>query len=130
MDWAPLLAAARAVREHSHSPYSRFPVGAALLADDGTIWVGTNVENRSYGLTICAERAAVLAAVAAGRRRFRAVLILADADPPASPCGACREVLAEFCAPDLPVRSVNLAGEVRDFRFGELFPEPFVFAPA
>jgi len=130
MDWAPLLAAAGAAREHSYSPYSRFAVGAALLAEDGTIWVGTNVENRSYGLTICAERAAVLAAVAAGRRRFKALLILADADPPATPCGACREVLAEFCSPDLPVRLENLAGAVRDFRFGELFPEPFVFAPA
>lgn len=130
MDWVPLLAAARAARERSYSPYSRFAVGAALLAEDGTIWVGTNVENRSYGLTICAERAAVLAAVAAGRRRFQALLILADADPPATPCGACREVLAEFCSPDFPVRLENLAGTVRDFRFGELFPEPFVFAPA
>lgn len=130
MDWAPLLAAAQKARDHAYAPYSRFPVGAALLAEDGTIWVGVNVENRSYGLTICAERGAVLAAVAAGRRKFRAVLILADADPPASPCGACREVLTEFCAPDLPVRMVNLAGAVREFRLGELFPEPFAFAPA
>jgi len=130
MDWAPLLDAARAARAQAYAPYSRFPVGAALLAEDGTIWVGVNVENRSYGLTICAERGAVLAAVAAGRRKFRAVLILADADPPASPCGACREVLTEFCPPDLPVRMVNLAGAVREFRLGELFPEPFAFAPA
>jgi cytidine deaminase len=130
MDWAPLLAAARTARENAHAPYSRFPVGAALLAEDGTIWAGVNVENRSYGLTVCAERNAVAAAVAAGRRRFRAVLILADADPPASPCGACREVLTEFCPPELPVRMVNLAGAVREFRLGELFPEPFVFEPA
>ena len=130
MDWAPLQAAAQKARDNAYAPYSRFPVGAALLAEDGTIWAGANVENRSYGLTICAERGAVLAAVAAGRRKFRAVLILADADPPASPCGACREVLTEFCPPDLPVRMVNLAGAVREFRLGELFPEPFAFAPA
>lgn len=130
MDWAPLLEAARAARERAYAPYSRFPVGAALLAEDGTIWSGVNVENRSYGLTVCAERNAVAAAVAAGRRRFRAVLVLADADPPAPPCGACRETLTEFCAPELPIRLVNLAGETRDFRLGELFPEPFVFEPA
>jgi cytidine deaminase len=129
MDWAPLFEAAHAARENSHSPYSRFPVGAALLAEDGTVWVGTNVENRSYGLALCAERAAVAAAVAAGRRRFRAVLVVADAAPPAPPCGLCREALAEFCGPDLAIRLVNLAGDSRDFRLGELFPEPFVFPP-
>lgn len=129
MDWAPLSTAARAARERSHSPYSRFAVGAALLAEDGTIFAGTNVENRSYGLALCAERAAVAAAVTAGRRRFRALLVIADATPPAPPCGLCRETLAEFCGPELEIRLVNLAGESRDFRLGELFPEPFVFVP-
>ena len=128
MDWVPLLEAARAAREHSYAPYSHFAVGAALLAEDGSIWAGANVENRSFGLALCAERAAVAAAIATGRRRFQAVLVLTDADPPAPPCGLCRETLTEFCAPDLPIRLVNLAGDLRQFRLGELFPEPFAFA--
>jgi cytidine deaminase len=128
-DWPPLLAAARAAQAHSYSPYSRFAVGAALLGEDGRLYSGTNVENRSYGLALCAERAALAAAVTAGVRRFRALLVLTRADPPAPPCGLCRESLAEFCGPDLPVRLVNPAGATRDFRLGELFPHPFQFDP-
>ncbi len=130
MDWQPLLDAARRARDRSHCPYSRFAVGAALLTGDGTIFAGANVENRSYGLALCAERSAVAAAVTAGQRSFRALLVLADSAPPAPPCGLCRETLAEFCGPDLPIRLVNLEGEQRDFRLGELFPEPFAFDPA
>ena len=90
-----LIDAAKAVREHSYSPYSAFAVGAALLCEDGTIVTGCNVENASYGLTICAEQAAVAAAVGAGHRKFTAIAV---AGPPqvVPPCGACRQVLAEF----------------------------------
>lgn len=129
LDWHPLLAAARSARDEAYAPYSRFLVGAALLGEDGRLFVGANVENRSYGLALCAERAAVAAAVAAGCRRFRALLVLTDAEPPAPPCGLCRETLAEFCGPDFEIRLAGLDGAHRDFRLGQLFPEPFRFEP-
>ncbi|MEZ4388614.1 MAG: cytidine deaminase [Candidatus Krumholzibacteriia bacterium] len=97
-----LIEAARRVRERSYSPYSRFRVGAALRCDDGAVITGTNVENASFGLSICAERSAVARAIAEGRRRFTAIAIVADPDLPTPPCGACRQVLLEF-APDLDV---------------------------
>ncbi|MCB9377183.1 MAG: cytidine deaminase [Holophagales bacterium] len=129
MDWQPLLSAARSARGVAYAPYSRFFVGAALLAEDGRVFAGANVENRSFGLALCAERAAVAAAVAAGCQRYRALLVLTDADPPAPPCGLCRETLAEFCGPDLEIRLVGRDDAHRDFRLGELFPEPFRFEP-
>jgi cytidine deaminase len=99
-----LLDAAAAAASASWSPYSRFPVGAALSSADGTVVTGTNVENRSYGLTICAERAAVCTAVGRGLRDIRAVAVFcAAADEPVPPCGACRQVLTEFAPPDTPV---------------------------
>ena len=96
MDWEALVKAAWQVRERAYAPYSRFQVGAALLAADGRIFVGCNVENLSYGLTNCAERVAVGAAVAAGAMDLVAVAVVADTAVPISPCGACRQVLAEF----------------------------------
>ena len=123
-----LFEVAAAARKHAHAPFSGFAVGAALLADDGRIFAGCNVENRSFGLSLCAERAAVAAAVTAGARRFLAIAIVTDSSPPAAPCGLCRETLAEFCGPDLEIHLANLEGEERDVTLGELFPEPFVFA--
>jgi len=99
-----LVAAAREAAGRSYSPYSHFRVGAALLCEDGSIISGTNVENRSFGLTNCAERSAIFTAVGAGKHRFRAAAVCGlDAGSPLPPCGACRQVLTEFCDPTMPV---------------------------
>ena len=104
IDWPALVAAARAAAARSYSPYSRYAVGAALLAEDGRVFAGCNVENASYGLTNCAERTALFKAVSEGRREFAALAIVGGtARSPALPCGACRQALAEFCAPSTPV---------------------------
>lgn len=124
MDWEPLEAAATEARERAYAPYSGFPVGAALLAEDGRIFGGCNVENRSFGLAICAERAALVEAVRQGARRFKAVAVITDMSPPAPPCGLCRESLSEF-AEDLPVLLLNPQGERRETTLRRLFPEPF-----
>ena len=118
-----LIDAALAAQQHAYAPYSHFRVGCALEADDGRVFVGCNVENASYGLTICAERAAVCAAVAAGAQRFRRAVVVSDADPPAAPCGACRQVLSEF-GPTLRVDGVSPAGTVT-WTIAELLPAAF-----
>jgi len=119
-----LVAAARRAREFAHAPFSRFKVGAALEAADGTIITGCNVENATYGLTVCAERVAVLKAVSEGHRAFRRIAIVADAGEPTPPCGACRQILWEFGG-NLEVILANLEEETGRHRLADLLPLPF-----
>lgn len=125
-----LLEASREAYEHSYSPYSRFRVGAAVLAADGRSFRGTNVENASYGLTVCAERVAIFSAVAAGVTRFVALAVSmgspTQADSERMPCGACRQVMAEFMEPD----AVILLGGQSSCRLADLLPRPFVLPRA
>ena len=118
-----LVTQAIEVAERAYAPYSKFHVGAVLVGKDGRTFAGCNVENVSYGLTICAERNAVFAAVAAGCREFAKIVIVADTKVPASPCGACRQVLAEF-EPDLEVVLSTFGGQSETFRLSALLPRP------
>lgn len=119
-----LVETARRVRAHAYAPYSKYNVGAAILADDGRVFAGCNVENSSFPLSVCAERNAVAAAVAAGVRPV-AVAVVTDGRPSAAPCGACRQVLFEF-APDMPVILAGPAGEPdRILALAELLPDGF-----
>lgn len=128
--WGPLVAAAVAVRARAYAPYSRYHVGAALLAADGAVVEGCNVENASYGGTICAERNAVWHAVATGRRVFQALVVVTRGPTPGTPCGFCRQVLAEF-AEELPVLLVGwddaagVEAARRWTRLSTLLPEAF-----
>lgn len=116
--------AAEEARARAYAPYSRFHVGAALLGSDGRVFAGANVENASYGVGMCAERSAVTTAVAAGTRNFDEIVIVSDGEEPASPCGACRQVLAEF-APSLRVTSYGRNGEIAEWTLAELLPHQF-----
>jgi len=126
---ARLVAAARAVRPRAHAPYSRFTVGAAVRDEAGRIHVGCNVENASYGLTVCAERNALAAAVAAGARAVRAVAVATGTRPPSSPCGACRQVLAELGNPDTRVLLAGPRGAPEETTLGALLPRSFTLRP-
>jgi cytidine deaminase len=120
----PLLAAALAVRNHAHAPFSKFKVGAALEDSDGRIHTGCNIENATYGLTLCAERVAVFKAISEGARMFRRVAIAADTDELTPPCGACRQILWEFCG-DIEIVMVNPRGKTETYHLKDLFPKPF-----
>lgn len=119
-----LLQAARAAREHALAPFSHFKVGAALETEDGQVIGGCNVENATYGLTVCAERVAVFKAISEGHRRFRRIAVVADTQAPTPPCGACRQILWEFGG-DLEVILGNLQTETGRHRLKDLLPLPF-----
>ena len=121
--WQAVLEAALAARNRAYAPYSHFAVGAAVQAKSGVIYSGCNVENASYGLTICAERTALVQAIAAGEREFSILAVVADTPQPVAPCGACRQVMAEFGV-DIIVLA-NLAGDVLVYRLEELLPAAF-----
>lgn len=119
-----LVEAALEARLNAHAPYSHFLVGAALEAEDGRVFTGCNVENATYGLSVCAERVAVFKAISEGARRFRRVAVAGDTDVLTPPCGACRQILWEFCG-DIEVMLTNLQGKTEKFRMKDLFPRPF-----
>ena len=118
-----LVALALAARSKAYAPYSKFAVGTAVKCKSGAVFVGANIENRSFGLTICAERVAMGTAVAAGERDFVAIAVTADSDEPIVPCGSCRQFLAEF-APDLIIVSATVRGQRKIENLSHLLPDP------
>jgi cytidine deaminase len=125
MDTEKLINESKLAREKAYVPYSKFPVGAALLAEDGTIYHGCNIENSAYSMTNCAERTAFFKAVSEGVRTFKALVVVADTEGPVSPCGACRQVIAEFCDGSMPVYLTNLNGDVEETTVAKLLPGAF-----
>lgn len=125
-EWRKLIAAARRVSRSAYAPHSQLHVGAALLGKNGRVFAGCNVENASLGLTICAERVALFRAIAEGEREFVALAVATPDGKPLSPCGACRQALAEFCR-DLPIVSVGEGDERAQFQLGALLPATFRF---
>jgi cytidine deaminase len=119
-----LVEAAIEARQHAHAPFSHFQVGAALEDQSGRIFTGCNIENATYGLTICAERVAVFKAISEGARKFVRVAVAADTDVLTPPCGACRQILWEFCG-DVELTLANLQGKTETLRLKDLFPRPF-----
>ena len=124
MDINELINKAKNAREHSYSPYSRFKVGAALKTKNGMVFTGCNIENSSYGLSICAEREAIFKAISAGERDLDTIAVVTDSDKLTTPCGACRQVMWEF-SKDMTVVVANLKGEKKEFKIKELLAHPF-----
>ncbi len=121
-----LIEEATQARQNAVAPFSKFKVGAALETADGNVYRGCNVENCTYGLTVCAERVALLSALAAGERKFRAIAVVTQSDEPSTPCGPCRQLMWEYCG-DIDVALANLAGQRIDYKLSQLFPHPFAF---
>ena len=123
-EYNALIAAATKVRENAHAKFSNFKVGAALHSPSGKIFTGCNIENATYGLTLCAERVAIFKAISEGERRFDSIAVVTDTDTLTSPCGACRQIIWEFCG-DIPVVLANLDGKVEVESSLKLLPRPF-----
>jgi cytidine deaminase len=123
-EYDELIAAAKQARENAQANFSNFKVGAGLRAASGKIYGGCNVENATYGLTVCAERIAIFKALSEGERSFDAIAVVTDTDTLTPPCGACRQIIWEFCG-DVPVVMSNLKGKVATMRMSQLFPMPF-----
>ena len=122
---AALVAVASQARERAYAPFSNYRVGAAVVSDDDRVFYGCNVENSSYGLSLCAERNAIASAVANGTKRIKVVVVVTDNSPPAAPCGACRQWIAELGGPDCEIICANPAGQIRRFSLCKLLPEAF-----
>jgi cytidine deaminase len=120
-----LMEESKIARENAYVPYSKFKVGAALLTKEGKVYHGCNIENAAYSMTNCAERTAMFKAVSEGERNFSSLAVVADTDGPVSPCGACRQVIAEFCEPNMPVYLINLKGDVQETTVAQLLPGAF-----
>ena len=123
-EYEPLIAAAKRARENAHAQFSNFKVGAGLRASSGKIYGGCNVENATYGLTLCAERVAIFKAISEGERKFDAIAVVTDTETLTPPCGACRQLIWEFCG-DVPVVLSNLKGKTETIAMRTLFPKPF-----
>jgi cytidine deaminase len=123
-DFERLLQAAAGARQHAYAPYSKFPVGAAVMVEGGMIYSGCNIENSSFGLTLCAERVALFKSVSEGSKKFEAVALITGTEDPVMPCGACRQVLAEF-NPEMIVVSGTINGKSVVKKLSELLPDPF-----
>ncbi|BDH62263.1 cytidine deaminase [Lysinibacillus sp. PLM2] len=127
VDMNTLIEQSKIAREKAYVPYSKFAVGAALLAEDGKVYLGCNIENAGYSMTNCAERTAFFKAVSEGVTKFKAIAVVADTDGPCAPCGACRQVMSEFCDANMPVYLTNLKGDIQQTTVGEIIP--FAFSP-
>ncbi|EJQ47782.1 cytidine deaminase [Bacillus wiedmannii] len=125
MDKKKYIEEANKMLSKAYIPYSKFPVGAALVTKEGKIYTGCNIENASYGLCNCAERTAIFKAVSEGERDFSYLVITGETDGPISPCGACRQVIAEFCEPKMPVLLMNVKGDEKEVTVEQLLPGAF-----
>jgi len=125
MDIEQLIEEAKEARKQAYVPYSDFAVGAALLTENGKVYRGCNIENAAYSMTNCAERTALFKAVSEGEKSFKLLAVVADMDRPCSPCGACRQVISEFCPPDMKVVLTNLKGDLLETTVKELLPGAF-----
>ncbi|MGA5715760.1 cytidine deaminase [Bacillus bombysepticus] len=125
MDKKKYIEEANKMLAKAYIPYSKFPVGAALVTKEGKIYTGCNIENASYGLCNCAERTAIFKAVSEGERNFSYLVITGETDGPISPCGACRQVIAEFCEPKMPVLLTNVKGDEKEVTVEQLLPGAF-----
>jgi cytidine deaminase len=123
-EYDALISAAKQARENAHAPFSDFRVGAAVRANSGRVYAGCNIENASYGLTCCAERVAIFKALSEGERGFEAIAVVTETDNLTPPCGACRQIIWEFCG-DVPVILANLKGKIEHESAGKLLPRPF-----
>ncbi|MFD2679950.1 cytidine deaminase [Bacillus seohaeanensis] len=125
MNVEQLIQEARVARDRAYVPYSKFPVGAALLTVDGKVYHGCNIENAGYSMTNCAERTALFKAISEGDKQFKMLAVVADTSRPVSPCGACRQVISELCDQDMKVVLTNLNGDIQELTVNELLPGAF-----
>ncbi|GEN53956.1 cytidine deaminase [Halobacillus faecis] len=125
MESKQLINEAKKIREKAYVPYSKFPVGAALVTEDGTLYTGCNIENAAYPVTCCAERVAIFKAVSDGHDHFKELAVVADTKRPVPPCGSCRQVMSEFFQSDVKIHTTNLHGDTKTFTMEEILPFSF-----